>query len=461
MTRKIFGYLSIALCGLAGPLLAETIYVPVVATEVGGVAYETRVMISNTGGVDGQLTTYFIPVNVNGTERDDGAGQDVILLGATTFNTLAEGQGLGMFEILTEYDRLAIHGRMVGDRDGEVVLGPEIPAVSLKNSFRANQTAHVQGWERGDNKTTDFGLLNLSSSANSCLFDLLRADGTAVAGAVPLDFQPLSQGQIPDVLSLLNLTNVADLRLVATCDQPFYPYAVVSDSQTGEVSFVAPSVVSIDGLPNPGSGDFVYLSDLNWSGTTNIRNGPHKDRSGWDAHAGEFGFGGYKDIEINGVLYNKGVSWFPGWGNSEVRWTLSSQYQRFQATVRIDDEKTGFYEWGLINRSNGNFIRLQRPAGGFRSVESSTNFRIGGGARIKIYGDGTLLFDSPEFYAYGNSIQVDVDVSGVNILKIELIGTHHEQANAPHRNGLSSTPALVRTCTWHDLLNLADAKLIQ
>ena len=461
MTRRIFGYLLIALCGAVSPGFAETIYVPVVATQAGNVSYETRVMISNTGAADGHLTTYFIPVNTDGATRDDGAGQNIILLGFSTFNTLPDGQGLGMFEVLTDSDRLAIHGQMVGDRAGEEIIGPEIPAVSMKNAFRANQTAHVQGWERGGNKVTDFGLLNLGSTEASCLFDVLRADGSAVVGNVALPFAPLSQGHVPDVLSVLSLANAADLRLVATCDQPFYPYATVSDPQTGEMRFITPSAISADGLPNPGADEFVYLSDLNWSGTTNIRNGPHKDVSGWDAHASELGIGGYKPIEINGVTYNKGISWFPGWGNSEVRWNLNGQYRRFEAIVRIDDEKTGFYEWGLVNRSTGNFIRLQRPAGGFRAAETSTNFRIGGGARIRIYGDGVQLLDSSEFYSYGNSINVSVDVEGVNVLRVELVATHHEQANAPHRNGLTSTPALVRTCSWHDLLNLADAKLIQ
>ena len=88
MTRRILGTLLIALCGVASPGFAETIYVPIVATQVGDVSYETRVMISNFGATDGPLTTYFIPIETDGADRPDDAGQDAIILGYSTFTTL-------------------------------------------------------------------------------------------------------------------------------------------------------------------------------------------------------------------------------------------------------------------------------------------------------------------------------------------------------------------------------------
>lgn len=459
MTRRIFGCLLIALCGLAGPAFAETAYVPVVATDTGDTTFETRVMISNTGAADSEFRTYFIPSDTDGVDRPDGAGQGVVLLGGATFRTEPEAKGLGIFEIASDDDQLAYHARMVGQDAGGEILAAEIPVITSRNAIPAGQTAHLQGWVRNFVRT-DFGLINLGSGEAECRIDIRRADGLAIATGITGTWQPLSQRHFPDALGLLGLDQTAQIRAAITCDQTFYPYAVILDPETGVALFIEPSASSGNGLSDPGDDDFVYLSDIGWSRTDNVRHGPNRDRTGFDPHAPGGEIGGYKAIEINGVTYAKGISWFPHWGNSWVEWALGGQYQRFQATVRIDDEKFGRYEWGLVNRSNGNFIRIQRPPEGFRGPERDNNFRIGGGARIRILGDGKVLFESGEFYAYGPSVDVDIDVRGVNVMRILLIGTHHEQAGAPHRRGLRSTPALVVANTFHDMVCLADAKLI-
>lgn len=63
-----------------------------------------------------------------------------------------------------------------------------------------------------------------------------------------------------------------------------------------------------------------------------------------------------------------------------------------------------------------------------------------------------------EFYAYGEPEDVDVDVSGVKQLRLELDPVHHELAAAPYRKGLTLTPLLIRM-RWHDLVDVAEPKL--
>jgi NPCBM/NEW2 domain len=460
MTRKLFGTLLLALFCLCGPAFAETVYIPVPADVRAGNSFEARVEITNTGLETASFTTYFIPAGSNGLDRADGAEQGYLLLPGATLVTGVEGVGLGLFEITSDHDGLAVHARLVGNRDGAEYPGTDLPVLTRSNAFAANTTADVQGWARNGSLVTDFGAVNLGFQEATCRVDVRRVDGSAIATNISLTWSPRSQRQFDDALGILNLSGVSAIRAAIRCDQSFYPYATQFENATGEMLFIAPSAKVEDGVSDPGAADFVYLDDLDWSGTYNVRNGPHKNVSGFEPHAPGGAIGGYKPIQINGVTYPRGVSWFPGWGDSKVTWQLGGQYKRFQAIVRVDDEKFGEYEWGVVNRSTGQFIRIERPPQGFNGPESNTRFRIGAGCHLKINADGATIYESPEFYAYGPSVDVDIDVEGVQQLDIILIGTHSEQAGAPHRAGLTSTPALVQTNTFHDLIDLADAKLL-
>jgi hypothetical protein len=460
MTRKIIGILLIALCGVSGTVFSETVYIPVPADVRAGNPFEARIDITNTGLQAASFTTYFIPSDTDGLDRPEGAEQGFLLLPGATLQTGVEGSGLGLFEITSDHDGLQVHARLMGSRDGVQYLGAELPVVTRWNSFAANTTAQVQGWARNGSLVTDFGLINLGFQEASCLISVRRVDGSAIATNINLTWPPRSQRQFNDALGILNLNSVAGIRTSVSCDQSFYPYSTQFDNQTGEMMFVAPSAKVEDGISDPADSEFVYLDELNWTETYNVRNGPHKNVSGFEPHAPGGEIGGYKPIQINGVTYPKGVSWFPGWGDSKVTWQLGGQYKRFQAIVRVDDEKFGKYEWGVVNRSTGQFIRIERPPQGFNGPENNTRFRIGAGCHLKINGDGVTIYESPEFYAYGPAVDVDIDVEGVDKLDIILIGTHSEQGGAPHRAGLTSTPALVQTNTFHDLIDLADAKLL-
>ncbi len=215
---------------------------------------------------------------------------------------------------------------------------------------------------------------------------------------------------------------------------------------------------------------FDFLSDLPWSKTENILSGPHKDRSGWDPHAKPPG-GGYKPIEIAGARFDNGLSWFPDKNTmSFVEWDLKRDYKRLTFKVRIDDEKHKQSEWVLLRRRDGQILneaataRPLLPGRRFGSPEQDdyrpgeSLIRVGGGASLAIYGDGRLLAKTREFYAHGDPEEIDVDVSGVKRLRLELDPVHHELAEAPYRHGLTLTPLLTRM-RWHDLVDVAEPKL--
>ncbi len=460
MTRKILVLLLALLCGFSASAWAETIYVPIPVDQRSGSTFAAQVAITNTGTAAANFTTYFIPAGSNGLERPDGAEQGFLLLPGATLDTTVDRMGRGMFEITSDAQGLVVHAQLIGNRDGVEYLGARLPVLTRETAFAANNTAHLQGWVRDGALVTDFGIINAGFQEITCFIDVRRVDGSAIAQGIRFSWPPRSHQQFDDALGLLDLNGVTNVRAAILCDQSFFPYASQFNVDTGEVLLISPSDKVEDGVSDPADSEFVFLDELNWSETYNVRNGPNKNVSGFEPHAPGGEIGGYKPIQINGITYPKGVSWFPGWGDSKVTWQLEGRYKRFQAIVRVDDEKFGKYEWGVVNRSTGQFLRIERPPQGFNGPENDSRFRIGAGCSLKINADGVTIYESPEFYAYGPAVNVDVDIEGVNQLDIILLGSHSEQAGAPHRSGLQSTPAFVRTNTFHDLINLADAKLL-
>ncbi|MFP3939190.1 MAG: NPCBM/NEW2 domain-containing protein [Thermoanaerobaculia bacterium] len=449
---------------LAAEARAGTVYVPYPGpVEIGDVEYEAQIWASNTDESDvRRIEHFFIPSREDGTVREDEGVTLVRIPPGTTMRLRIDEEAGGLIEVLAA-PQVVITARLVqkSARAAGPLRGVQLPVISSDNLVEAGTAAHLQGWERNESATqTNVGLLNLGQDPTQCEVRVFRADSSQIASTALISLDALSHVQFDGALEILEADNVKDVRGEVTCDQPFYPYASIYHDDPAEIVVIGPSESGDSELVRPGDEPkFTYLDELNWSETSNVRSGPHKNVSGWDAHAGPNGIGGYKPIEINGTEYEHGISWFPGWNDSWVAWRLDGEYSRFTATVRIDDEMHGKYEWARVDRNTGRFIELKRPPGGFRAQETHDNFRVSAGARIRIRGDDELLFESEEFYAYGPAVEVDVDVTGVEVLRIELEPDHSEQAGAPHRAGLRSTPALVKLCSWFDLIDVADAKL--
>jgi len=445
------------------PAWAGTVYVPYVGPlEIGGVQYETQIWASNTDfELPRRIEHDFIPALSDGTERTGEPTLVRLRPGFTTRLRVSE-QKAGLVEIFAT-PHVAITARLVrADADlGNPTVGAQLPVISSDNIVPALEMATIQGWEGIDGRlSSNLNLVNMGTEPTRCQASVYHANGILLSPTALISLQPLTMAQFESVLQLLGAGNARDVRAEISCDQPFYAFGSLYQVDPVGAVFIPPSASGMSDLVRPGDEEkFVYLSDLDWSGVSNLTNGPFRDRTGTDPHNPAGPRFGYKKLEINGVEYDKGISWQGEWRDSSVEWTLDGQYKRFTSIVRIDDEEKGLYEWGVVDRRTGQFQFIERPPSGFRGGETDTRFRIGAGGRIRIIADGQKIYESSEFYAYGDAVQVDVDVTGVKKMRIEFEPDHSEQANAPHRAGLRSTPAPVLNCPWFDLLNLADAKL--
>ncbi|MCP3959139.1 MAG: hypothetical protein GY719_14915 [bacterium] len=455
---------------VAAPVFASgTVYVPFAGkVTIGDMDYQTWVWTSNGyPEILGLAQPYFIPTFTDGTQRDpDAEPNEVWMSPGQTKITVVDGQQ-GMLEVFAATD-VYVHARLVPvGEDPASGQGIDLPVVTSDNMIPAGGTARTLGWERKDDgakSSSNWGLINLGHQPTDCLVDIVDSAGEPRVTAFPLSFEALSHNQFGNVMSILGQQEASDWRISVTCDQPFYHYLSIYYPETGRVAFVGPAGSGMSDLQRPNGGtvasdQFEYLSDLpidDWGG---LEIGPFVDSSGIDFHASGGPVGGYRPILINGVEYQKGIAGYPRWNQtSYVEFQLGGNYALFTTTVRLDDQFTGRYEWAIVNTSTDVWEELQRPSDGFNGVEHTNPIRVGGAATFQIIGDGQVIYQGPEVYAYGEGHEVSVDVSGINVLRLQLHPDGTEQLNAPHRNGLDS-PRLVKRCPWLDLFDFADAKL--
>lgn len=450
---------------LAAPAFAGVVYVPFASDfELGGVQYRTWIWVSNNHpDIAGVAEHYLIKTFEDGTVRADEPTAVWTAPGQTRVFAAPEGQG--MLEIFASPD-VFIQARLVPEGTAPAAgEGIAVPIISSEDVVPAGQTVQLLGWVReGDGKEaySNLGILNLGHRPTQCLASVYRGDGMAIIEDVPLDFAALSHNHFQQVMRILGETEVANWRLTMSCNEPFYSYLSIYHPESGHVAFFDGAKSGLSELVRPGAGpstEFVYASDLPFARWGGIKAGPFKDKAGADFHAPGGPRTGFKKISFNNVVYDKGISWYPQWGKvPHVEIELEGQYALFTADVRVDDQFRGSYEWAIVNPQTGQFIDLVRPPDGYRGRETINPIRLGSACTFQILGDGEVLYSSPEVYAYGDPIRVEVDVTGVNVLRLQIHPDGTEQLNAPHRRGLSRA-RLVKRASWFDMIAFGDAKL--
>lgn len=143
-------------------------------------------------------------------------------------------------------------------------------------------------------------------------------------------------------------------------------------------------VSSVNNKGNKSNQSQRSLMDLEWSKAT-IGWGKIQKNKSIDKHP----------ITLDKNVYSKGIGTH---ADSEIIYNLNGEYSRFTCVVGIDDE-TGDY----------------------------------GSVIFSVYGDGELLFDSGIIKGTDNSQNVDIDISGVNELKLMVNGAgdniNHDHAD--------------------------------
>ena len=122
----------------------------------------------------------------------------------------------------------------------------------------------------------------------------------------------------------------------------------------------------------------VYLSDMEWLSSTNAWGPVERDLANGEQAAQDG-----KPLSINGLVFSKGIG---SHAESSVEVELNGAYQTFSSYIGVDDYAK--HHLGSVDFS--------------------------------VYGDDTLLYQSSRLTGADNALLINVDVSGVDVLRLEV-----------------------------------------
>lgn len=250
MIRKCVYCLGLILLAYAARAEAGAAYVPLPGIEtVGGAEWGPTVTIANSAAQELEFRRLFLPADTDGTERD--GEPDAEPLGARLTANLAPAAGdAGLLELEGPL-ALAFTARLVraGEPDS---AGVSLPVLTSENLFPAGDFAYVQGIRRHAATTTDWLLINLGHAPAQCRLRAFNGVGGPLGAAAVVPMPPLALRRYSDFLDALGVAQVFVARVEASCDQPFYTFALTRNEETGEIAYLGPSGEGDSTLQLPG-----------------------------------------------------------------------------------------------------------------------------------------------------------------------------------------------------------------
>jgi hypothetical protein len=240
MKKSLACSLALAALGLAAPIHAETVYVPVLEpVNAHGTPLPTQLWLSNFDGVDRPYATAFLQADGNGAQVKSAAASVPADRGVYLNRVAAEGEtGLLAIESAPE---LAVNA-WVKSTHGQDTFYAGLPVISADTRIAAGDAAYLNGVGRlGNRDVTQLALVNLGEAVSQCQVDQVAADGSIARNLGSIEVPARSMSRFEDALGLRG-EPASTVRV--SCDQPFYALAALVDARTSQVSFVNPAAAS-------------------------------------------------------------------------------------------------------------------------------------------------------------------------------------------------------------------------
>ena len=237
--RKVLLSVSVLALGVVTAAGAGTVYVPVVQPSASnGHRLPTHLWISNLGTGEISYRSSFLPVGVDGAAFKsiaESAPQRVAVDRTQVVDDAAESGRTGLLAI--EADSELQVDAWVETHHGRQTYMGGVPIISDANRFEAGTAAFVNGVSRVH--TAQIALVNLGAEAAACAVDFVRADGSLAGGNAQVMVPAVSLGLYDDAFGLRQMQE--DVSVSATCDQPFFAFAVENNPRNSRVTFISPA----------------------------------------------------------------------------------------------------------------------------------------------------------------------------------------------------------------------------
>jgi hypothetical protein len=237
--RKVLLSVSVLALGVVTAAGAGTFYVPVVQPSASnGHRLPTHLWVSNLGTEGLSYRSSFLPVGVDGAAFKsiaEAAPQKVAVDRIQVIDDAAESGRTGLLAI--ESDSEVQVDAWVETHHGRQTYMGGVPIISEANRFEAGTAAFVNGVSRVN--TAQIALVNLGAEAASCSVDFVRADGSLAGGNAQVMVPAVSLSLHDDAFGLRQMQE--DVSISASCDQPFFAFAVENNPRNARVTFISPA----------------------------------------------------------------------------------------------------------------------------------------------------------------------------------------------------------------------------
>ena len=246
--------LATLLVGLPAALFAQdTSYVLIAHDDEAKV-----VLLSVHNPTDESQSFDILPIasGTNGAQRPESPISMSVPAGRTMQYSNLAGDDPSMVELVA-HGELTFHAyTMPMDSSGRRVgLREQVPIVDSDNMVPGGTWAFVSGIRRDSRDRSDYAILNLSHTSNTCEHRVRSHDGNWALESRVLSHLPLSLTYVTDVLKVVGIDLGDHYTISTSCADNFYVAGLVADDDADLLTVLQPSQSGASALRPPGYGE--------------------------------------------------------------------------------------------------------------------------------------------------------------------------------------------------------------
>lgn len=189
----------------------------------------------------------------DGTERPEAAITMSVPAGRTMQYSDLAGDDPAMVELVTNGELTFQAYTMPTDANGERVgLREQVPIVDSTNMIPGGTWAFVGGIRRDSRDRSDYAILNLSHTSNTCEHNVRSHDGKWALKSRILEHAPLSLTYVIDVLKVIGVSLGDQYTISTNCADNFYVAGLVADDEADRLTVLQPFRSGGSALRRPG-----------------------------------------------------------------------------------------------------------------------------------------------------------------------------------------------------------------
>ena len=246
--------LATLLVGLPAALFAQDTFYVLIAHDDD--AKEVLLSVHNPTDESQRFDILPIASGTNGAQRPEPPISMSVPAGRTMQYSNLAGDDPSMVELVAHGELTFQAYTMPTDSRGKRVgLREQVPIVDSGNMVPGGTWAFVGGMRRDSRDRSDYAILNLSHTSNTCEHRVRSHDGAWALESRVLSHLPLSLTYVTDVLKVVGIELGDHYTISTSCADNFYVAGLVADDDADRLTVLQPAQSGASALRPPDYGD--------------------------------------------------------------------------------------------------------------------------------------------------------------------------------------------------------------